>query len=80
MRGESCNAWFRDCEYLNQCTLATNRITVPPVANAVLDNKVYDIEVTLTDLINSQLKKVIPIMPIGIEESEAVPLDGDTFL
>lgn len=80
MRGESCNAWFRDCEYLNQCTLSTSRITVPPVANAVLDDKVYDIEVTLADLIQAQMRKVIPIMPVGFDETVAIAHDGDSFL
>lgn len=63
MRGESCNDFFRDCEYLNQCTLSTQYITTPALVNAVLDDKVYDVELTLADLIEGQMKKVIPIMP-----------------
>lgn len=86
MRGESCNDWFRDCEYLNQCTLSTARITVPPVAGAVHDDKVYDIELSLEDLIEGQMKKVIAIMPIvsidgsGAEDMNAFPQDGDQML
>lgn len=80
MRGESCNAWFRDCEYLNQCTLSTPLITTPPTTNAVLDDKVYDIEVTLTDLIEGQMKKVIPIHPVQYNNPDAIPDDGDRML
>jgi hypothetical protein len=80
MRGESCSAWFRDCEYLNQCTLSTDLITTPPVEDAVLDDKVYDIEVSLGDLIEAQMKKVIPIMPVEYNNSDAKPMDGDEML
>lgn len=83
MRGESCNDFFRDCEYLNQCNLSTERITVPPVVGAIHDDKVYDIEVSLHDLIEGQLKKVIPIQlveSIEYDTDEAVPQDGDSML
>lgn len=76
MRGESCMDFFRDCEYLNQCTLSTRLITAPFSQAAVLDDKVYDIEITLEELIEGQMKKVIPIM----QEQEALPQDGDTML
>lgn len=85
MRGESCNDWFRDCEYLNQCTLSTSLITTPPIEGAVHDDKVYDIELSLEDLIEGQMKKVIPITPAqmlaaqGIGD-EAFPQDGDSML
>lgn len=82
MRGESCNAWFRDCEYLNQCTLSTNIITTLPTTDSVLDDKVYDIEVSLDELIQAQIAKlnIIPIHQIPFDSSEAKPMDGDTFL
>lgn len=75
MRGESCSNWGRDCEYLNQCTLGTKLITVPPVMEAVYDDKIYDVELTLSDLIEGQMKKVVPIMQV-----EAQAYDGDTIL
>ena len=55
MRGESCNSFFRDCEYLNQCTLSTKLITTPYCAEDHQDNKVYDVTLTLMDLINRQM-------------------------
>ena len=55
MRGESCNNFSRDCEYLNQCTLSTKFITTPYSAADHVDNKVYDVELTLMDLINRQM-------------------------
>lgn len=79
MRGESCSNWGRDCEYLNQCTLSTKSITNPPVVGAVHDDKIYDIELTLADLIEGQMKKVIPIMQVQ-ELGDAIPQDGDTML
>jgi hypothetical protein len=77
MRGESCMDFFRDCEYLNQCNLSTHLITAPFTPKSVIDDKVYDVELTLDQIIESQMKKVIPIMPIA---GEAIPQDGDTML
>jgi hypothetical protein len=76
MRGESCMDFYRDCEYLNQCNLSTNLITAPFNPAAVLDDKVYDVELTLEQVIEGQMNKVIPIIPIN----EALPQDGDTML
>ncbi len=78
MRGESCNHFYKDCEYLHQCTLSTQLITVPLTAEAVIDDKVYDIEITLEQLIEGQLKKVID--PALVHSSEAIPQDGDEML
>lgn len=78
MRGESCNDFFRDCEYLNQCTLSTSLITRPWIPESTLDDKVYDIELTLSDLITAQMNKVVPSEMIGT--LEAIPQDGDTML
>jgi hypothetical protein len=57
MRGESCLDFFRECEYMNLCTLATKHLTKPIEPDAVLDNKIYDVELTLLDLISAQLDK-----------------------
>lgn len=56
MRGESCVRFFRDCKYLNTCTLSNSTITKPPTWGT-LDSAVYDINLTLVDLIDSQLRK-----------------------
>jgi len=78
MRGESCMDFYRDCEYLNQCTLSTNLITSPFNPTAVLDDKIYDVELTLEEIIEGQMKKVIPIQQLNM--TEAAVQDGDTFL
>ena len=56
-RGESCSDWGRDCEYLSQCGLNNKYITVPVTPEAILDDKVYDVELTLMDLLSSQFEK-----------------------
>lgn len=58
MRGESCYDFFRECEYLNQCTLSTKLITTPFTPESVADTKVYDVQLTLMDLIDAQVGKV----------------------
>ena len=60
MRGESCVRFFQDCKYLQTCQLSTEYLT-QPAAYEDLERekeKVYEINLTLEDLINSQLQKV----------------------
>lgn len=56
MRGESCFSFFRDCEYINTCTLSTDHITRPPSAEDE-DKTEYQITFTLADLLDTQLRK-----------------------
>jgi hypothetical protein len=58
MRGESCaGKWGRDCEYLQVCTLSTDRLSSPVPPDDELDAVEYQIELSLADLITSQLTK-----------------------
>ena len=61
MHGESCYSFFRECEYLNICTLSTANITTPPsptdVENINKQLSEFQIHVTLDDLIQAQLSK-----------------------
>lgn len=62
MHGESCNAFFRECEYFGICTLSTDSITEPQSpedAQAAEDSLETDfqIQVTIEDLIKAQLQK-----------------------
>jgi hypothetical protein len=57
MRGESCNHFFQDCEYLQVCTLSTEYLTKKCTA-AEEDKMEYQITLTLADLLESQLSKV----------------------
>lgn len=57
MRGENCYDFYRECEYYNQCTMSTGSITKPLSAEAITDDKVYDIELSLMDLIQGQMGK-----------------------
>lgn len=61
MRGESCFTYFRECEYLQTCTLSTELLTKPETAEDVelrlQKEKEYTIVVDFKDLIRSQLSK-----------------------
>jgi hypothetical protein len=56
MRGESCYNFFRDCEYLQSCTMSNTYIT-KPCTPANEDKEVYQINLTLADLLETQLGK-----------------------
>ena len=56
MRGESCNAFNRECEYINLCTLSTaNLVTPEPETQRT---EVFDIEITFQELLAAQLSKI----------------------
>lgn len=57
MRGESCVSFGRDCEYLNTCALSTAYLTKPCTPQDE-DKVEYSIELTLQDLLESQMNKV----------------------
>lgn len=61
MRGESCYNFYRECEYLLTCTLATEKLTDPLTVEAkegiMESHSKYQIHITLDNLIDSQLKK-----------------------
>lgn len=64
MRGESCYDFFRECEYFNQCHMS-NRALVKKIDDVEIikmlkkeTDKVYDVELTLADLIKTQVEKV----------------------
>lgn len=82
MRGESCYNFGRQCEYMSTCTLATSYL-VKNLNNEEeknLDTKVYDIELTINELIAGQLEKNSSSGNV-IEENNAVPLiEGDILL
>lgn len=59
MHGESCYSFFRECDYLNICQLSTELIA-KKLTQKVLDkiaNEEYSVNLTLADLIESQLNK-----------------------
>ena len=57
MRGESCFNFYRECHYLNLCTLSTELLTDPFDPERDIKQEEFQIELTLVDLINSQLAK-----------------------
>lgn len=78
MRGESCFTYFRECEYLNTCTLSTENLITPPPAQEAIEDELakFQIHVSLEDLIQSQLSKnAEPVLP-----TQGVPYDGDEIL
>lgn len=59
MHGESCYSFFRQCTYFGTCTLSTNYL-VKPLSDAMkekIENEAYTVELTLMDLLDSQLTK-----------------------
>jgi hypothetical protein len=56
MRGESCISFGRDCEYLNTCSLSTSYLTKPCTPEHE-DKTEYSIQLSLQDLLESQLSK-----------------------
>jgi hypothetical protein len=62
MHGESCYDFYRECEYMNICTLSTESLTTPldPDAEAEIQKRndtEFQITLTLGDLIAAQLDK-----------------------
>jgi len=60
--GESCYDFYRECEYMNICTLSTESLTTPldPEAEAEIQKRndtEFQITLTLGDLIAAQLDK-----------------------
>jgi hypothetical protein len=62
MRGESCFTYFRECDYMNLCQMQTDRLVSPPTQTDldILEeaNSKYQIQISITDLLESQLSKV----------------------
>lgn len=61
MHGESCFDFFRDCEYLGNCTLSTEHIA-KPLTTAIVDKVAkdsdnYQFSVTFEELVESQISK-----------------------
>lgn len=79
MHGESCYNYFRECEYLQLCTLSTSRLATPLTQEAVevLENQIkeFQVHVTMEDLIRAQLEKDIPV-----QVEEPTLTDGDEIL
>ena len=57
MHGENCYTFFRDCEYLNTCTLSNEHITRKCTSD-MEDTTEYQVNLTLADLLDTQLEKV----------------------
>lgn len=67
MRGESCYSFFRECEYMQVCTLSTERLTEPLTTQELtkLESQLetFQIHVTLEQLIEAQLtKEAAPVL------------------
>jgi hypothetical protein len=60
MHGESCFSFFRECEYINSCTLSTQYLT-KPCAPHEEDKVDYQIDISLATLIETQLSKEVKL-------------------
>lgn len=56
MHGESCYSFGRECEYLQTCTLNVDYLT-KPCSEKDMDKTVYQVNISLLDLLESQLSK-----------------------
>lgn len=57
MHGESCYSFFRECEYLQTCTLSTEYLTKPCTPEEE-DRTEYQVVIGLADLLDTQLEKL----------------------
>lgn len=61
MRGESCYSFYRECEYINLCSMSTSHLTkklTPEIVEEIEEsNSHYQIKLQLSDLINAQIEK-----------------------
>jgi len=69
MRGESCVSFGRDCEYVNSCSLSTANMTKPCTAD-MEDKTDYQVQITLQDLLESQLGKIHTLPTINQEPED----------
>lgn len=59
MHGESCISFGRDCEYINSCTMSTGYLARPG-SSADFDTTEYQVQVSIADLLDTQIQKVTP--------------------
>ena len=61
MHGESCLQYYRECKFLQTCTMSTSLLTSPETPESVekrlQKESEYQIQVTVEDLIQAQLRK-----------------------
>ena len=69
MRGESCMSFGRECEYINSCSLSTINLTKPCTAD-MEDKTDYQVQITLMELLQSQLGKITIPAPESAHETE----------
>ena len=62
MRGESCFTYFRECQYMGLCQMGNDKLVTPITSDQITKihevNETYQIQISLDDLIQSQLSKV----------------------
>lgn len=72
MRGESCYNFFRECEYINTCSLSTEHLSKPCTPEQE-DKTEYQVQITLMELLTSQLGK------IAVEHIPTVVMTEDEY-
>jgi hypothetical protein len=73
MRGESCYSFFRECEYLQHCTLSTTHLVdaLTPAISQKIDDELskFQIQITIDDLIRAQLSKNTQAPTVQVAET-----------
>lgn len=84
MRGESCYDFGRTCEYMSVCTLSTAHLTktMTDQTKVKIDNKVYDVELNVEDIINAQLNaaSITQTVEAVVNENNTGIFIGDELL
>lgn len=79
MHGESCMEWFRECEYMQTCTLSTDHLAIPltdeKIAQMDSELDAFQIKITLNDLIQSQLTKNVSKPAAVVRNTEPESMD-----
>ena len=60
--GESCFAFFKECDYINLCTLSNQHLIPEFNPEKHIDLEEYQINLSLLDLVEAQLKKTVTPM------------------
>lgn len=76
MRGESCFSWNRECEYINTCTLSTANLT-KPCTQEMEDKTEYQVQISLQDLLESQLGKLHGSRPEAVVIDDVIDMKDE---
>jgi hypothetical protein len=75
IHGESCMRYGRECDYFGVCTLSDDKLF--SIGSQKAEEKEYDIEISLQDLIDSQVRKSVPTLGLAKTGDEGNDIVSD---